>query len=159
MPIEGTAASPGELNDCFKMCREKDRGMEPTGPLRAFRDCYVGLFRGFSYDLAAGAIGVHPDFVQLAPELPGRRVVATHEGHRAPPRVQLACQVVVMDRLMRDARAVGEEGGLVFSTFDLDDPHGRRFLDKLSLGDPVYLNAALSRLPEPVVKRPDAFAA
>lgn len=127
----------------------------PAGPLRAFRDRYVAGFSGVSYDLAPRAIGVHPAAVARVPELPGRRVlVQTDESLPAPLHRRPAFTVVVLDHLMRNARALAEFGGVVFSSFDLDDPAVASFLGHLDTGDALYLNASLDRLPDVVVRRP-----
>jgi hypothetical protein len=131
-----------------------------AGPLRAFRDHYVAGFGGVSYDLAPRAIGVHPASLALAPELPGRRVLAqADDAHAAPLHKRPAFRVVVLDRLMRNARQMTQAGGIVFSSFDLDDPDVGSFLARLDLGDSVYLNASLERLPDVVVRRPGDRAA
>jgi hypothetical protein len=131
-----------------------------TGPLRAFRDRYVAALAGLSYDLAPRVVGVHPDHLALAPELPGREVlVSPGAGKPEPPSRRPAFRVVELDRLMRDALGQAAEGGVVFSVFDFDDPQTGGLLSRLRLGEPVYLNAAVDRLAEVVVKRPDGFAA
>lgn len=125
------------------------------GPLRAFRDHYVAPYAGVSYDLAPGVVGVDPAYLQNAAELPGRTVVVTHD---ALPRTSIlkrpAFVVVALTHLMRDARRIGAEGGLVFSSFDLDDPDAAPVLETLAPGRSVFMNAALSRLPDAAVKRP-----
>jgi hypothetical protein len=128
-----------------------------AGPLRAFRDHYVAAYGGISYDLAPRAIGVHPGALALAPELPGRRVLVQPE-HAAPGPLHKrpAFTVVVTDHLMRNARGLAEAGGIVFSSFDLEDPVVAHLLARLDWGDPLYLNAALERLPDGVLKRPAA---
>lgn len=132
--------------------------MDAHGPLRAFRDRYVASYSGLSYDLAPGAIGVHPDNLASVPELVGRRVLVTHQA--AGPLVPRPFfTVVALGRMMRNAWSLAEQGGVVFSSFDLDDPHGGRLLGTLEEGDPVFLNAAVSRLPEPAVRRPGLTAA
>lgn len=126
-----------------------------AGPLRAFRDRYVAAFSGVSYDLAPRAIGVHPASLTLAPDLPGRRVlVQSDDAHPIPLHKRPAFTVVVLDRLMRNARHLAETGGVVFSSFDLDDPSVASFLARLDFGDSLYLNASLERLPDVVLRRP-----
>lgn len=129
--------------------------MSNQGPLRAFRDRYVASFDGLSYDLAPGAVGVHPDHLRLVPELAGRRVLVSHA---ATPSLPLghrpAFTVVSLTPLMRNACSLAEAGGVVFSTFDLDDPSHGRLLEALGEGETVFLNSALDRLPEVVVRRP-----
>ena len=125
------------------------------GPLRAFRDRYVAAFGGVSYDLAPRAIGVHPASLALAPDLPGRRVlVQAEDAHPGPLHKRPSFTVVVLDRLMRNARGLAEAGGVVFSSFDLDDPSVASFLARLDFGDALYLNASLERLPDVVLRRP-----
>ena len=125
------------------------------GPLRAFRDRYVAPYGGVSYDLAPGVVGVDPEHLQNAVELPGRMVVVSHD---ALPRAAFvkrpAFVVVALTGLMRDARRLASEGGVVFSSFDLDDPDAAPVLETLLPGRSVFMNAALSRLPDAAVKRP-----
>lgn len=124
--------------------------MDPSraaGPLRAFRDRYVAALAGLSYDLAPRVVGVHPDHLAQAPELPGREVlVSPGQGKPEPLAHRPAFRVVEMTRLMRDALGVGADGGVVFSVFDFDDPVTARLLGRLTPGQPVYLNAAVDRL-------------
>jgi hypothetical protein len=128
---------------------------KPLGPLRAFRDRYVAGYGGVSYDLAPRAIGVHPGALAMAPELPGRRVlVQAEDAHRLPLHRRPAFTVVVLDHLMRNARELAQRGGVVFSSFDLDDPAVASLLANVDLGDPLYLNASLERLPDVFVRRP-----
>lgn len=125
------------------------------GPLKAFRDRYAAPFAGVSYDLAPGALGVDPQFLENAPDLPGRRVLVTHEdlsGRDAVRRPSFA--VVTLTRIMRDARRLASQGGLVFSSFDLDDPEAGAVLQGLEPGTTVFLNSAISRLPDVAVRRP-----
>lgn len=130
--------------------------MDAHGPLRAFRDRYVASYSGVSYDLAPGVIGIHPTNLHQVPELAGRRVLVTHEA--LPPRVARSFTVVSLTRIMRNAIELAQEGGVVFSSFDLDDPEGARILGDLEWGDSVFLNSALSRLPDPAVRRPGLSA-
>jgi hypothetical protein len=126
-----------------------------AGPVRAFRDRYVASFGGLSYDLAPRAIGVHPARIVSVPELAGRSVLVHGEAplpSRLAPRP--AFHVVVLDHLMRNARELTEQGGVVFSTFDLEDPDVASILAQLDRGDPVFLNSAFSLLPDVVVRRP-----
>lgn len=128
---------------------------KPLGPLRAFRDRYVAGFGGVSYDLAPRAIGVHPAALAQAPELAGRRVLVQAEDGRLPPLHRRPSFVVVaLDVLMRNAREMAQAGGVVFSSFDLDDPAVSDLLGRLDFGDPLYLNASLDRLPDVVLRRP-----
>lgn len=123
------------------------------GPLKAFRDRYVAPYAGVSYDLAPGVVGVDPHFLQNALDLPGRRVLVSHEDLK--PLVQRPSFVVMaLTQLMRDARRVASTGGLVFSTFDLEDPHAGPVVGGMSPGTSVFLNAAISRLPDIAVRRP-----
>ena len=131
--------------------------MDAHGPLRAFRDRYVASYNGLSYDLAPGAIGIHPGHLAQVPELAGRRVLVSHEA--LPTRGPRPCFTVVpLDRLMRDAIRLAEGGGVVFSSFDLDEPDSADFLAPLQEGAAVFLNAAIGRLPEPGVRRPHSAA-
>lgn len=124
-------------------------------PLRAFRDHYAAPFVGVSYDLAPGSIGLHPDHLGQVPELAGRRVLVTRDrGPRTPLHKRPAFRVVLITQLMRNAQQVGAEGGVVFSPFDLDDPGARPLLEDIDVGDVVYLNAAVERLPGYALKRP-----
>lgn len=125
------------------------------GPLRAFRDRYVAPYAGVSYDLAPGVVGVDPEHLQNATDLPGRTVVVSHDALRARPLLRPPAFVVVaLTQLMRDARRLAAEGGVVFSSFDLDDPDAAPVLETLRPGRSVFMNAALSRLPDAAVKRP-----
>lgn len=131
-----------------------------SGPLRAFRDRYVAALAGVSYDLAPRVVGVHPDHLAHAPDLPGREVlVSPGQGRPEPLAHRPAFRVVQLTRLMRDALGVGSGGGVVFSVFDLDDPVTARLLGRLAPGEPVFLNASVDRLADPAVRRPDGFAA
>jgi hypothetical protein len=127
------------------------------GPLRAFRDRYVAQFGGLSYDLAPGAVGVDPQFLGTAPDLAGRRVLVS-PGAGTPQTLSArpTFLVVPLTRIMRHALDAAGEGAVVFSTFDLDDPRRERLLAALDLGDEVFLNAAVDRLPDVAVKRPFA---
>lgn len=125
------------------------------GPIRAFRDNYVATFGGVSYDLAPGAVGFDPAFLQQAPDLAGRRVLVSHgSGTSIALSRRPLFHVVSLTRMMRHALDASGEGAVVFSTFDLDDPTRARLLDALQLGDSVFLNAAIERLPEHAVRRP-----
>lgn len=128
--------------------------MDAHGPLRAFRDRYVASYTGLSYDLAPGVIGVHPGRLTHVPELAGKRVAVSHESlaTRAP---RPTFTVVPLSRLMRNALSLAQTGGVVFSSFDLEDPGASGFLAALREGDSVFLNSAIDRLPEPRVRRPD----
>lgn len=132
----------------------------PTaGPLRAFRDRYVASFMGLSYDLAPGSVGVHPDHVADAPDLPGRHVLVSEgSGPRGPLDRRPVFQVVLVERLMRNANAISSAGGVVFSCFDLDTPATGRWLAHLRPGQPVYLNASVERLWGSIVRRPPEYA-
>jgi hypothetical protein len=128
----------------------------PGGLLRAFRDRYVASFGGFSYDLAPGAIGVDPQTLESTPELEGRSVLVT-DGRGPPGSLDRrpSFMVVALDRLMRNASSVGAEGGIVFSSFDLENPRALRLLSHLGVGDTLYLNAAVERLRfDEAIKRP-----
>lgn len=132
--------------------------MDAHGPLRAFRDRYVASYTGLSYDLAPGVIGVHPSCMSQVPELAGRHVLVSHEA--LPSRAPRPCFTVVpISRMMRNALVLAESGGVVFSSFDLDDPGACRFLAALREGDSIFLNSALDRLPDPGVRRPTVGAA
>jgi hypothetical protein len=125
------------------------------GPFAAFRDRYVAAYAGVSYDLAPGAVGVDPDFLQNAPDLAGRLVLVSHDARAARRIVQRPTFLVVaLDRLMRNALGAAALGGVVFSTFDLEDPARGTVLEGLDPGDSVYLNAAVDRLPDVNVRRP-----
>lgn len=128
----------------------------PGGLFRAFRDRYVASFGGLSYDLAPGAIGVERALLENAPELEGRSVLVT-DG-RGPPGAfdrRPAFLVVALDRMMRNAQAVASEGGVVFSSFDLDNPRAAHLLEGLGAGDTLYLNSAVDRLRfDEAIKRP-----
>lgn len=132
----------------------------PTaGPLRAFRDRYVATFMGLSYDLAPGSVGVHPDHLAQAPDLPGRHVLVSEgTGHSAPLDRRPVFQVVLVERLMRNASEISSHGGVVFSCFDLDVPKTGRWLSHLQAGQPIYLNASVERLWGSIVRRPPEFA-
>lgn len=125
------------------------------GPLKAFRDRYVAPYAGVSYDLAPGVVGVDPEHLQNAPDLPGRLVVVSHD--ELPAKALLkrpAFVVVALTRFMRDARRLASEGGVVFSTFDLDDPDAAPVISRLAPGTSVFMNSAVSRLPDVAVRRP-----
>lgn len=127
-----------------------------AGPLRAFRDRYVASFMGLSYDLAPGAVGVHPAHLADAPDLPGRQVLVSEgAGPSAPLGRRPVFQVVLVERLMRDASAIAGDGGVVFSCFDLDSPLAGPWLSHLHPGQPVFLNAAVERLQGSIVRRPE----
>lgn len=127
----------------------------PTALLRAFRDRYVASFGGLSYDLAPGAIGVAPEVLAEAPELEGKPVLVT-DGRGPPATLDRRPTFVVMGltRLMRNASQAAS-CGVVFSSFDLEDPRAAPLLEHLGVGDTLYLNSALGRLDwEAAVKRP-----
>jgi hypothetical protein len=125
------------------------------GPFPAFRDRYVAAYAGVSYDLAPGVVGVAPDFLQNAPDLAGRVVLVSHDARFARPLPQRPTfRVVALTRLMRNALGAAALGGVVFSTFDLDDPDRGAVIEPLDPGDSVYLNAAVDRLPDVAVRRP-----
>lgn len=126
-----------------------------VGPLRAFRDRYVAGYGGVSYDLAPRIVGVHPAHTLLVPELPGRRVLVQPElAHLPPLHRRPAFTVVALDRLMRNAREMAESGGVVFSSFDLEDPDIAPLLHHVAVGDALYLNASVERLPDEILRRP-----
>lgn len=131
--------------------------MGVPGPVRAFRDRYAVPFGGISYDLAPRVVGIRLDDLQRVPELAGRDVLVSAD-RSAPTALarRPAFTVVGIAPSMRNAREVSQEGGLVFSSFDLDDPASGRLLAALHWGDTVYLNAALGRLPDPELRRPGA---
>lgn len=130
------------------------------GPFAPFRDCYVASYAGVSYDLAPGAVGVDPAFLDNARDLPGRVVLVARDGGPArPAATRPAFLVVALTRLMRNALGAASDGGVVFSSFDLDDPHRAPLLGRLGHGDPLYLNAAVDRLPDATVRRPYDTAA
>lgn len=132
-----------------------DRRPPDGGPIRAFRDRYVAAFSGVSYDLAPGSLGVHPEHLGDAREILGRTVLVSHEGALTTPMwCRPAFEVVPLSRLMRNAREVAWAGGVVFSSFDLDEPAAARVLAPLGVGDAVFLNASLDRLPEATLRRP-----
>lgn len=133
--------------------------MDAHGPLRAFRDRYVASYTGLSYDLAPGVLGIHPERLVQVPELAGRRVAVTRETP-APRGVRPAFTVVPLTRLMRNALGLARDGGVVFSSFDLEDPAARPILEDIQWGEAVFLNAAIGRLPDPAdaVRRPGLSA-
>ena len=127
----------------------------PAAPLRAFRDLFAVPYVGVSYDLAPHCVGVHPDHLERVPDLAGREVLVTRDGgRRVPMHRRQPFRVVPIRRIMRNATEVGGEGGVVFSTFDVDDPATSPLLADMRPGDVVYLNAALARLPDVVLRRP-----
>lgn len=133
--------------------------MDAQGPLRAFRDRYVASYTGLSYDLAPGVIGIHPERLAQVPELSGKRVLVTREGQ--PPRgPRPAFTVLPLTRLMRNALGLAAGGGVVFSSFDLEDPSARPMLEGIEWGEAVFLNAAFARLPDPesAIRRPGLSA-
>ena len=134
--------------------------MDAHGPLRAFRDRYVASYTGLSYDLAPGVIGIHPEKLVQVPELAGKRVLVTREA-ALPRGVRPSFTVVPLGRMMRNALRLGEQGGVVFSSFDLEDPAARPILEDLQWGEAVFLNSALARLPDPsaTVRRPGGLSA
>lgn len=126
-----------------------------AGPVRAFRDRYVAHFVGVSYDLAPGVVGVHPAALRSAPELPGREVtVSCERAPRTPLGARPTFTVVALTRLMRNASELALEGGVVFSSFDLEDSDASAVLARMQDGETVFLNAAVERLRGDVVKRP-----
>jgi len=134
---------------------EERKKVGTMGPIRAFRDNYVALYGGVSYDLAPGAVGIDPTFLQDAPDLAGRRVLVSRgSGALLSLSRRPTFQVVSLTHLMRHALDASGEGAVVFSTFDLDDPKRARLLEVLELGDSVFLNAAIERLPDVAVRHP-----
>lgn len=132
--------------------------MEAHGPLRAFRDRYVASYTGLSYDLAPGVIGIHPEKLVQVPELAGKEVVVSLQ--TPLPRGLRPCFTIVpLHRMMRNALQLAQRGGVVFSSFDLDDPAASSLLADLEWGEPVFLNSAITRLPDPSVRRPGLSAA
>lgn len=119
--------------------------------LRAFRDRYVAFFGGLSYDLAPGVAGVAPQVADAVPDLMGREVLVA-DGRRPHPGASFT--VISLDRLMRNAREVAAGDRIVFSSFDLDDPGAAALLERLRLGDPLYLNTTFDRLKDPTIRRP-----
>ena len=100
-------------------------------------------------------MGVAREHLQNAPELPGRIVLVTHDDMRTRALARRpAFFVVALSRIMKDAHRLASEGGLVFSSFDLDDPFAAPVLEGLHEGESVFLNAAVSRLPDIAVRRP-----
>lgn len=125
------------------------------GPVRAFRDHYAAPFVGVSYDLAPGALGVHPDHLGQAPELAGRDVLVTRDrARRTPLHRRPSFRVFVLAPAMRNATEVAAEGGIVFSSFDLEDPDAAPLLADIAPGEVLYLNAAVGRLPGTAIRRP-----
>jgi len=125
-----------------------------TGPFRTFRDQYVATFGGFSYDLAPGVVAVHPDHLVGVPELEGRDVLISHDhALRGPLHTRPAFTVVACEGIMRDATERAEPGGVVFSTFDLEDARKGRLLAGVHTGEAVYLNAALGRMDGDIIRR------
>lgn len=130
-----------------------------AGLFRAFRDRYVASFGGLSYDLAPRVVGVHPDHLARVPELAGREVLVSADGLRpAPLHTRPSFQVVELNAMMRDALGTSQQG-IVFSVFDLEDPHAGRLIARLDPGESLFLNSALERLPGDVVRRPGNSAA
>lgn len=126
-----------------------------SGPFRAFRDRYVAPFAGLSYDLGPRAVGVHPGHLARVPELADKEVLVSHEGHRlAPLHRRPAFRIVELTAQMRDALGHAEHG-VVFSVFDLDDPAASDLVASLHLGESLFLNSAVDRLPGDVVRRPE----
>lgn len=129
----------------------------PVGLLRAFRDRYVASFGGLSYDVAPGAVGVDPAILESAPELDGRRVLV-RTGHERPVILdhQPTFIVTPLTHLMRNANEVAQNGGgVVFSTFDLETPRAAGLLQRLGVGETLFLNASIGILDGAAVKRPD----
>ena len=131
--------------------------MDAHGPLRAFRDRYVASYTGLSYDLAPGVLGIHPEKLAQVPELAGRKVLVTRED-ALPRGLRPSFTVVPLTRMMRNALSLAEGGGVVFSSFDLEDPAASPILADLEWGEAVFLNSALDRLPDPAVRRPGLSA-
>lgn len=131
----------------------------PSGaPFRAFRDRYVAPFAGLSYDLAPRTVGVHPEHLATVPELADRDVLVTHDMSRPVPlHKRPAFRVLELNDLMRDALGHATHG-VVFSIFDLDDPLAGHLIDRIKLGESVFLNAAVDRLKGDVLRRPDSAA-
>lgn len=126
-----------------------------SGPFRAFRDRYVAPFAGLSYDLGPRAVGVHPDHLARVPELADKEVLVSHEGLRPSPlHRRPAFRIVELTAQMRDALGHAERG-VVFSVFDLDDPAASDLVASLHLGESLFLNSAVDRLPGDVVRRPE----
>ena len=124
-------------------------------PLRAFRDHYAAPFVGVSYDLAPGAVGLHPAHLGEAPELAGREVLVSRDrGPRTPLHKRPAFRVFVLPPALRNATEVGSHGGIVFSSFDLEDPDAAPLLEDIAPGEVLYLNAAVGRLPGTAIRRP-----
>lgn len=123
-------------------------------PVRAFRDRYAAPFVGVSYDLAPQHIGIHPVHVRETPEIVGKEVLVTRDKSRAPPHRRPAFRVVMIQEIMRNAASVGRVGGVVFSSFDLEDPDASEVISDLEVGEVLYLNAALGRLPDAALRRP-----
>lgn len=130
-----------------------------VGLFRAFRDRYVAPFGGLSYDLAVGAVGVHPDDLARVPELNGREVLVSADAVKPGPlHKRPSFQVVPLSASMRDAMGTGQYG-VVFSVFELDDPVAGRLVAALAPGESIFINSALERLPGDIVRRPGDFAA
>lgn len=130
----------------------------PTSAVRAFRDHYAAPFVGVSYDLAPRSIGIHPAVVGATPDLAGREVLVMRDrGARTPLHRRPSFRVVLLTGIMRNAMQVGAEGGVVFSPYDYDDPDTAPVLHDMDVGDVVYLNAALDRLPHAAIRRPFAI--
>lgn len=128
------------------------------GPVRAFRDRYVAPFAGLSYDLAPRALGVHPEHLARVPELAGREVLVSADAIRpAPLHTRPSFRIVELNAYMRDALGTAAHG-VVFSVFDLEDPQAGRLVERLAIGESLFLNAAVDRLPSDVVRRPDSAA-
>lgn len=126
-----------------------------AGPFRAFRDRYVAPFAGLSYDLAPRAVGVHPEHLARVPELADREVLVSHDTAKPASIVKRpSFRIVELNSMMRDALGAAQHG-VVFSVFDLDDPAAGKLLAPLAVGDGVFLNTALERLPGDIVRRPD----
>lgn len=130
----------------------------PGAPFRAFRDRYVASFAGLSYDLAPRTVGVHPEHLAAVPELAGRDVLVTHDTSRPTPlHKRPAFRVLALNALMRDALDHATHG-VVFSIFDLDDPLAGHLVDRIKLGESVFLNASVERLGGDILRRPDSAA-
>lgn len=129
-----------------------------AGPFRAFRDRYVAPFGGLSYDLAPRAVGVHPEHLARVPELNDREVLVSADAVKPSPlSTRPAFRVVELNAYMRDALGASQNG-VVFSVYDLDDPLASRVVERLAIGESLFLNASLDRLPGDIVRRPGSAA-
>lgn len=129
-----------------------------AAPVRAFRDRYVAPFAGVSYDLAPRAVGVHPGHLASVPELAHKQVLVSHDGARPGPLSRRpAFRIIELTAQMRDALDHAAHG-VVFSVFDLDDPVAGDLIARLQPGASLFLNSAVDRLPDEIVRRPDSAA-